>query len=232
MVYVNDPKRRRSYITRIIIHCVLFFLLVILMEVLLTLNNKELIMYFGITDAVIFIFYLLLILRSGKNYDSVLIELNDVEINIKSSRMNKVVNLCDVTKICRYPTLFDSKQIIIFSGKWKAIAINSYLENYNDFIDKLNSVKIIENKSGIARKIFNIIIYAVIFFGLLAYNLNKPLLTIVAAVLGIIGAVINVIRYAKSDISGKRKGVYLIVYVLVIFVLLMMSVTTWWYYYL
>lgn len=205
MIYRNMKSRKKEYAGRIGLKYFLWVLVLSLITVgmhfLLDLPLKTMIIFLAsFLFYFVYLFFLLL-----KAYDTNTFEMSEDKICLHLKSYDVIINKKDIIKIAKYPTMLDKNQIIISANNRRAMGLQSYIDGYDEILQELNKIMPIEQNKTKLRRALDIIPTVLILAGLLNIYVKNLSLAIILAGIGILGSLIDLIRYIITNMNIRRK---------------------------
>lgn len=217
MKYTPTKELKKKYISRFILNDLLQ---IVVLDLVLFSINKFLDFSFGINFIILmniylFLMYFYLIVKTYKVFDTIEIELTDTELSVKSKMLDWKTEISEIKMIVEKHTLFDPKQIVVSTNDNKVVRINSYVDNFDDLINRLSEIKPI-TKNNFFVKLLHYIQIAIITFGLVSSCFKNYILSIVGMSAAILLLIFQIIITAHLNVQKKRKIISLILYSLLV----------------
>lgn len=212
MLYKNDLSKKRKFIAGYGCYMLACFLFIVILSLVLSIVLKMNFQFFVFPLVLLLLLYGFSFFRAVKRYDSISVENLEDKLLIKYGKREIIVPFAAIQEILAYPGVIDKKQLMIIYGKWKAVAITSYLENFDELKNLLTTIKPVSKKKGISRKILDYSVVIFILLGLLSQSINNYPVKFIFAGFGLAGAIFSLIRFAKSAIQKSRKVFGILIY--------------------
>lgn len=205
MIFKKDITKKKTYLIKLSIFCIIIFLVFTAVTFLIIRSAEYSRLFLIKLLSVLFLFYVYLIIRAARNYNNLSIETFEDKMIVKLQNRTIEVQFSEIQEIISYPSVLDKNQLIIICGKWKAIGLNSYIENFDELQKILFAIKPLSPKKHNVRRIFDYSFLISIFSAILAGNIKNFPLSFIFATIGLLSSTLNIIRYSKSKIRNSVK---------------------------
>lgn len=204
MIYKNDPTKKKTYLTRLIL--LEIFFLVVLVSFFLFMEKK-----FTPVNGSVFLaltlFYVIHTVRCFKKYDTGELEITDEELIIRNKKYLRTYKLADITRITYYSSFTYKNSFIAYFGNWSAVIVSCYIENFDEVKETIFKIKPIVPENGRGRKIIQILLLLPYFLLGISFGIHNVIAIAVTSLMGILSAIFSIYRNVKSSIAKFRKVV-------------------------